>query len=183
MFDPRRIASWLASAAAGAAMLGSAPFATAQQPAQTTATSPNATPTTPNPKTIDQDIDMLRKDVRSQKKQLIAANLKLTDQEAEKFWPIYDQYTAELVKINDVKYAVIKEYALNYGQMSDQQFDTSVQKMLQLDEQVAQLRIKYQPIFRGALSAQNTARFFQLDRRLTGIIDLQLADVIPLAGG
>src|SRR6516162_5708079 len=43
----------------------------------------------------DQDIDMMRKDIRSQKKQLIAQNLKLTDAEATKFWPIYDQYTAE----------------------------------------------------------------------------------------
>ena len=49
----------------------------------------------------DQDIDLMRKDIRSQKKQLIAQNLKLTDQEATKFWPIYDQYTAELVKINE----------------------------------------------------------------------------------
>jgi Spy/CpxP family protein refolding chaperone len=47
----------------------------------------------------DQDTDLMRKDIRSQKKQLIAQNLKLTDQEATKFWPIYDQYTAELVKI------------------------------------------------------------------------------------
>ena len=40
----------------------------------------------------EQDIDLLRKDIRSQKKQVIAANMKLTDAEAEKFWPIYDQY-------------------------------------------------------------------------------------------
>ena len=40
---------------------------------------------------VDQDVDLLRKDVRSQKKQIIAANLQLTDAEAEKFWPIYDQ--------------------------------------------------------------------------------------------
>jgi hypothetical protein len=53
----------------------------------------------------------MRKDIRSQKKQLVAQNLKLTDAEATKFWPIYDRYTAELVKINDKKYATIQEYA------------------------------------------------------------------------
>src|ERR1700749_576509 len=61
--------------------------------------------------TLQEQIDLLRKDVRSQKKQIIAANLKLTDKEAEKFWPIYDRYTADLVKINDKKYALIKQYA------------------------------------------------------------------------
>ena len=68
-----------------------------------------------------QDLDLLRKDLRSQKKQLIAANLKLTDAEATKFWPVYDQYTAELVKINDKKYALIQDYADHWGTMTDEQ--------------------------------------------------------------
>src|SRR5271168_777101 len=59
----------------------------------------------------DQDIAMLRKDIRSQKKQLIAANIPLTDTEAQQFWPVYDKYTAELVQINNDKYALINEYA------------------------------------------------------------------------
>jgi hypothetical protein len=62
----------------------------------------------------DQDIELLRKDIRSQKRQMVAANMKLTDKESEQFWPIYDQYTAELVKINDKKYSAIKQFAENY---------------------------------------------------------------------
>jgi hypothetical protein len=58
----------------------------------------------------DEDIQLLRKDLRSQKKQIVAANMNLTDVEAEKFWPVYDQYTADLVRINDVKAALIKQY-------------------------------------------------------------------------
>jgi hypothetical protein len=42
----------------------------------------------------DQDLDLLRKDIRSQRKQLIAANLKLTDDEATKFWPVPRQNSA-----------------------------------------------------------------------------------------
>jgi hypothetical protein len=41
---------------------------------------------------IDQDIALLRKNLRDQRKQIIAANLPLTGSEAEKFWPIYEQY-------------------------------------------------------------------------------------------
>jgi len=60
-----------------------------------------------------QDVDLLRKDIRSKKKQLIAANLKLTEAEATKFWPIYDQYTQELIKINDQNCDLIKQYSQN----------------------------------------------------------------------
>jgi len=128
----------------------------------------------------DQDIEMLRKDIRSKKKQLIAANLKLTDAEATKFWPVYDQYTAELVKINDVKYALIKEYADNWGTMTDAQAESLIKRSLGVDEQVAQLRIKYVPIVHGALPGTKTATFFQLDRRLQALIDLQLSAQLPL---
>src|SRR5271167_488520 len=61
----------------------------------------------------DQEIAMLRSDLRSNRKQVIAANMKLTDAEAEKFWPVYDQYVNELVNINNAKYALIKEYVQN----------------------------------------------------------------------
>ena len=131
-------------------------------------------------RTVDQDIDLLRKDIRSHKKQIIAANLQLTDTEAEKFWPLYDQYTAELVKINDAKYAVIKEYAINYDTLTDDKAVTLTRQLLDVDQQVAQLRIKYVPLFNKVVSGKKTALFFQLDRRLLMLIDLQLASEIPM---
>jgi len=130
--------------------------------------------------TTDQDINMLRKDIRSQKKQIIAANLQLTDKEAETFWPLYDQYTAELVKINDAKYAAIKEYATNYTTLTDDQAVTLTRQIIGVDQSVAQLRMKYVPMFSKVISGKKTALFFQLDRRLVMLIDLQLASQIPM---
>jgi hypothetical protein len=123
---------------------------------------------------------LLRKDIRSQKKQLIAANLDLTDKEAQQFWPLYDQYTAELVKINDKKYGAIKDFAQNYDTLTDDQAESLTRQSLEVDESVAQLRIRYIPIFRKVLSGKKTALFFQLDRRLVMLIDLQLSSEIPL---
>src|SRR5271169_4476597 len=68
---------------------------------------------------LSQDIDLLRKDIRSKKKQLIAENLALTEADALKFWPVYDRYTADLVKINNEKYALLKEYADTWGTITD----------------------------------------------------------------
>lgn len=130
--------------------------------------------------TLDQNIEMLRLDIRSKKKQLIAANLTLTDADATRFWPVYDQYTADLVKINNEKYALIKEYANSWGTISNEQSLDLIKRALAVDEQVAQLRIRYVPIFLGVLTGQKTATFFQLDRRLQAMIDLQLMSQLPL---
>lgn len=128
----------------------------------------------------EQDIKLLRQDLRSNKKQLIAANLTLTDAEATKFWPVYDQYAAEMTKIGDQKYALIKEYAQNFGSLTDAQALSLTNRSLAVDEAVTQLRIKYVPIINKVLPGTKTATFFQIDRRLTTLIDLQVAAQIPL---
>ena len=139
----------------------------------------------PQSKTAEQDataqeIELMRKDIRSIRKQLIAANLKLTDDQATKFWPVYDRYIADLVKINNTKYGVLKEYFDSYGTLTPEQADSMTTRLLNLDVSVTELRQKYQPIFRAVLPAKETATFLQLDRRIAMMIDLQLASQIPL---
>ena len=128
----------------------------------------------------DQQMDLMRKDLRTEKKKVIAANMNLTSAEAEKFWPVYNDYTAETIKINDKKYGLIKTYADNYGHMTEQQAQDYVQGMVQVDELASELRMKYWPKFREVISARNTALFFQMDRRIMQMIDLQVSSQIPL---
>jgi hypothetical protein len=129
---------------------------------------------------VDEDITLLRQDLRSKKKQLIAANLKLTDSEATRFWPVYDQYTTESGKLGDQKYALLKEYAQGFGTLTNEQALNLINRSLALDEQTAQLRSKYVPIVKQVLPGTKTATFFQMDRRISELIDLQLATGIPL---
>jgi outer membrane murein-binding lipoprotein Lpp len=129
---------------------------------------------------LDQDVKLLREDIRAKKKKLIAANLQLTPDQATKFWPVYDQYTADLVKINNEKYALIKQYAESWGTMTDDQAVSLINRALAVDEQVAQLRIRYVPIFNKVVPGKTTATFFQIDRRIQAMIDLQLGAQLPL---
>ena len=140
-----------------------------------------ATPQASTPHVIsDQDLDLLRKDIRSQRKQLIAANLKMTDQEATKFWPIYDQYVSELITINDRKFGLIQEYADSYGTLTNEQALSFVRRWLDADIEIAQLRQKYVPIVSKVLDGRKSATFFQLDRRVAMMIELQLSSRMPL---
>jgi predicted transglutaminase-like cysteine proteinase len=126
---------------------------------------------------IEADIRLLRKDLRSEKKQIVAANMDLTDAEAEKFWPIYDQYSTDVAKINDTKAALIKDYWQTFDTMNGDQADTYLRKRAAVEESLMQLRVKYIPIFRKVLSGRQTALFFQIDWRLGLMIDLKLAQM------
>ncbi len=128
----------------------------------------------------DKDIAILRKDIRGQKRHIIETKVPLTDAEAQKFWPVYDQYTADLVQINNVKYALIKSYTESYDTMTDAQADEWSTRMLKLDADVSALRQKYWTNFRKVLPARKTALYEQVERRTQMVIDVQLASEFPL---
>jgi len=125
----------------------------------------------------DDFIELLRKDVRSQKKQIIAENMDLSDAEAEKFWPVYDQYAAELSRIYDTKIALLNDYAENYSSMMGEQAESYIRKRAEVEQSIMQLRVKYIPAFRKVLSGRETALFYQLDWRLGLAIDVELVQV------
>lgn len=127
-----------------------------------------------------QDIELLRKDLRAKRRALTAANLKLTEAEGERFWPVYDQYIKELIAINDKKYALIQDYADNYRTMTNDQALLFIRQWLDVDIAANQLRQKYVPIVAKVLDGRKAATFFQLDRRIAMMIELQVASQMPL---
>ncbi len=108
----------------------------------------------------DQQLTLLRRDIRSIKKQLIAANLTLTDSEATNFWQVYEQYSAETDRINDTRMAIIKEYSEDYGTLTDDQADNLIRRWLDTDIEQTKLRQRYVAIFRKVLPERKHRPFF-----------------------
>jgi len=129
----------------------------------------------------EQDIQLLREDVRAQRKQITASNMTLTPDEATRFWPIYDQYIQETIKVNDDRWAMIKDYAANYNSMTDQQAQDYMKRSEAIDQQLTALRAKYVSMFQKVVSPRKSAQWYQIDRRLDLLINLQLAALIPIA--
>lgn len=148
----------------------------AQQPAASNASGTNVTEEQVN----NANIELMRQDIRSQRKKIVAANLPLTEAEAVKFWPVYDRYIAETIKVNDRRFDVLKDYAKNYDTGTEEQADSFIKQWLSLDQDNAQLRLKFIPEFEKVISRKKTAMFCQIDRRLSMMIELQLASTVPL---
>jgi hypothetical protein len=157
---------------------------TSQQPATSSPKpeSPSAKPDTPQTEeqAWDANIQLMREDIRSERKKVVAANMPLTETEAVKFWPVYDRYIAETIKVNDDRYALMKEYAKSYQSMTDAQATKFIKRWVALDGDNSQLRLKYIPEFEKVISPKKTAMFFQIDRRLSMLIELKIASQVPL---
>ena len=129
---------------------------------------------------VEKDLALVRRNLRAEKKKLIAANLPLTETEATKFWPIYDQYVAEMGKNNDALDSLIRDYAANQKTLTDAQAEDLLKRWSNWQISLAQTRQKYIPIVGKVLPGKKSALFFQIDRRLYTLMDVQIASEIPL---
>ena len=104
----------------------------------------------------------------------------MTSTEGTKFWPVYDQYQTEYTKIGDAKVSLIQEYEKTWGTITDEQALDYLKRAEEINESVIQLRKKYVPLVNQVLPGKKTATFFQLERRIEAILDVQVASEIPL---
>jgi len=134
-----------------------------------------------NPRVTDQDIALLRQDIRAMKMRVMGENMSLTDTEAQKFWPIYKHYADDLHDVHNEKYALFKQYAETWSTMTDQDALIYIRRSMEVDAAAQALRLKYVPVMNQVLPGKKAATFFQLERKLCLMVDLQLFSQIPLA--
>jgi hypothetical protein len=129
---------------------------------------------------LDQEIKLLRKDVRSEKSRAMLNALELNTEQTAKFLPIYKQFEADLTKLNDLREANIREYAQNYSTMTDNKADELVNQAISYYKKRTDLIANYYGKVRAALGTGTAARFVQVEAMLDNIIDLQIQSGLPL---
>lgn len=129
---------------------------------------------------VERDLALLRRNLRAEKKQIIALNVPLTETEATKFWPVYDQYAAEMSKHYDEFYEVVRDYAANQKSLTDAQASSMIRRWSDIQVRLAETRQKHVPLIERVIPGKKAALFFQIDRRLYAALDLQVSSAIPL---
>lgn len=140
---------------------------------------PAQTYSTPLPTVNDKDVALLRTNLQAEAKQLITKNMQLTDSEAAGFWPLYDQYAAEVRKVNGTRFGLIKQYAKVYKTMTADEADSMVKLLADADQTIISLRMQYLQKFEQVLPGTKAALFMQLDRRLDSLFNVQIASQLP----
>ena len=126
------------------------------------------------------DIEAARTIMKTERKILIMREMALTPQEAEAFWPLYDEYVNERRKVGDLRVKVITDYAANYQTMTDELAKSLADESIKYEEKMLKLKKKYIKKFRKILTDIKVVRYFQLENKLDAIIDFDLASQIPL---
>jgi hypothetical protein len=128
----------------------------------------------------DDVVAQFRNDLMSKRADLMAKGLTLNAEQASKFWPLFEQFQKEQDTIVNEQIKATKDYADHYQALSDQDAVTYVKALLERDQKMLNLRIKWLEKFQKVVPSKIAARAIQLDRRLSNVAQIQLSQQIPL---
>ncbi len=126
------------------------------------------------------NLEILRDTIRANKRALVAVNLDLSDQEAARFWPVYDRYEKELTAVNDRLVKLIQDYTTSFHDLSNEKAMKLVEDYLSVEAARVDVRRIYLPEFAKALPGKKVARFYQIENKMDAVVRYDLAAEIPV---
>jgi hypothetical protein len=124
-------------------------------------------------------IDILKKDIQTEAKLLVGENLEMTEDQGNVFWPLYDEYAAELLELSNERLNVISSYMLDYYDLSDEKAETLVNQALDIEQKRLDLKRKHLSKMNEVLPAKLVGKFFQIDGYLQTLLTIQRQSTIP----
>jgi hypothetical protein len=125
-------------------------------------------------------VELMRQDVKTQKVAILTAVLDMDEATSEAFWPIYREFDLEDSKLDDQRLALIKEYAATYDNLDEMKSKSLSDQFFKLKDSRNSLRKKYFDKVKKATTTSLAARFMQAQNQMDLLIDLQIAQNLPL---
>ncbi len=130
---------------------------------------------------LDEQIALVRQSAHTDRKVIIMGNMTFTADESAAFWPKWNEYRAAVAANGDRTLALIKDFAANFEQMTDQKAQELMTDHFSIQMQDLVIKQNFSKDISKFMPAQKVMRVIQIENKLDAAIDLQLASEIPLA--
>jgi N12 class adenine-specific DNA methylase len=130
--------------------------------------------------TVQDDVELIRSVVQTERKAVVAKNMELSEAESEAFWPVYNEYEQAMRKVNDKRVELIRKLAAEYQTLTDEQAEALLQQSFDFQNERVKVRRNFRKKFGKVLAGKRVARFYQIDGKIDAIIDFDIARTIPL---
>jgi hypothetical protein len=130
---------------------------------------------------VESYIELLKSDIKTDRKAIITESMNFTDKESQAFWPIYNEFEHELEKLSSKRITNIKDFAANYDSLTDKKADELIKTSFSYQKDRLSLNEKYYKKFAEVLTPTVAAKYMQVENQIQLIIDLSIASNLPLA--
>lgn len=164
-------------------IIAAAPQATSTPtPAPARASAPAAQPAAAHQDNLRSLLEVFRSDFNTAKIRTINQAMQMTSAEAEKFWPIYRRYEAELAALGDRRISLIREFVkVQAGSgMTDKTAADLADRWLAAQQDRLDLWKKYHGEISKGVSPLRAAQFLQIEHQISLLVDINIASEMPM---
>jgi hypothetical protein len=128
------------------------------------------------------NLAIIHEKLKADKKLIVSKYMELTESEAQKFWPVYDEYQSDLQKSNERLLRLLQSYAADYKNKSltDEKAKTLLDEWIALEQDEGKRRSAFAPKVLQALPAKKAARYLQIENEYRILLRYDLAATVPL---
>jgi hypothetical protein len=128
------------------------------------------------------NLEVIHEKLKADKKLIVAKYMELTESEAKKFWPVYDEYQKDLEKSNDRIRALLESYAADYKKKSltDEKAKKLLDEWIAIENDESKRRAAFAPKVLQAVPPRKAARYLQIENEYRILLRYELAATVPL---
>ena len=129
------------------------------------------------------NLEIIHDKLKADKKLIVSKYMELTESEAQKFWPVYEQNQSDLQKIHERMGSLLQSYAADYRSKSltDEKAKKLLDEWLAIEQDYAKQRKSQVPKVLSALPPKKAARYLQIENEYRVMMNYDLAATVPLA--
>lgn len=125
-------------------------------------------------------VELLRRDLNTQKTAILTVAMELDAAQSEKFWPIVREYDVKCATLDDRRTALVKQYAENYTTMTPAMAKDIAESWVKIETDLMKLKKDYVGKVSKALSPIEATRFLQVENFMDHLIGVQVLSELPL---
>jgi hypothetical protein len=128
------------------------------------------------------NLEIIHEKLKADKKLIVANYMQLTESEAKKFWPVYEEYQKDLQTTNQRLLRLLESYAADYKNKSltDEKAKTLLDEWIAIEQDEGKRRSTFAPKVLQVLPTKKAARYLQIENEYRILLRYDLAATVPL---
>ena len=129
---------------------------------------------------VADEVELVRSIVQTERKVIVAQNMKFSEAGSEAFWPVYNEYEVATRKVGDRRVKVLTELGRDFEALTNEQAEGLLKQFFQFQRERVKVRESYMKKFAKVLGGKQLTRFYQIDNKIDTMIDFDIARGVPL---
>lgn len=117
-----------------------------------------------------------KENIEAMKVAFITSKLDLTPEEAQKFWPVYNQYTEKVKELRKKRREDEREAKKNFDELSDKEIEQAIDNDLTIRQKELDLQKEYNTKFKTVLPIKKVSKLYLAEEQFKRVLLDKLKD-------